>query len=132
MKNWQLLTAVMMFIFSAGCSLPIGLPIPMPEHSGSHTSRSPIKEERLEFVEVGSTKKEEILLNLGDPNIVSEEQRVFEYMWMTKTGFWTSGVLMQEGTFNHFLGELWFSHWYTLRIDFDEDGIVTSYSIEKE
>ena len=127
MTNWQLLTAVMMFIFSAGCLPPIGLPIPMPEHSGSRTSRSPIKEERLEFIEVGSTKKEEILLNLGDPNIVSEEQKVFEYMWMTKTGYW-----LWLGPSDYNLDTAWFSHWYTLRIDFDEDGIVTSYSIEKE
>jgi len=123
MKNWQLLTAVMMFIFSAGCII---LPIPTLEHSSSHTSRSPIKEEKLEFIEVGSTKKEEIFLNLGDPDIVSEEQKVFEYMWMTKTGYW---LWLGPSDYNL---DTWFLHFYTLRIDFDEDGIVTSYSIEKE
>ena len=127
MKNWQLLTAVMMFIFSAGCYI---LPIPTLEHSGSHTSRSPIKEERLEFIEVGSTKKEEILLNLGDPDIVSVEQKVFEYMWMTKTGFWPGFWTGRAPHYN--LGKPCFLHFYTLRIDFDENGIVTSYSIEKE
>ena len=78
------------------------------------------------FLEVGSTNREEVLLNLGDPDIVEGDESVFRYFWSTKTGI----------LYLYFMGESqaapMSAKYHRLRIEFDENGIVKNYEIKQE
>jgi len=77
------------------------------------------------FVEVGSTNREEVLLNLGAPDYVEGDNSDFTYFWRTKAGI----------VFSYFF-ELTSAPMFTmdhrLLIEFDENGIVKNYEIEQE
>jgi len=79
-----------------------------------------------ELLEVGSTNREEVLLNLGAPDIVEGDESVFKYFWSTKAGI----------LYLFFLGESQAAPMsakdHRLRIEFNENGIVKNYEIEQE
>lgn len=80
----------------------------------------------MELLEVGSTTREEVLLNLGAPDIVEGDESVFTYSWSTKAGI----------LYFYFLGEdqtkPMSAKDHRLYIEFDENGIVKNYEIEEE
>ncbi len=122
MKSLRLPIHLMLCLLCSGCFI---LPIPTPERSDS--SRQPMTRKSVELLEVGSTNREEVLLNLGAPDIVEGDESVFTYIWSTKAGilflgFWP-GI---TGTGPISLKD------HRLRIEFDENGIVKNYEIEQE
>ncbi len=124
MKN--LYIAIIFSLLCAGCII---LPIPIPT-AERYSDRASIKKESLEFIEVGSTKLEEVLLNLGHPDSGRyAEEVILEYDWTVKAGQWVVPWLtMPPGTGGVLTGPI--SVWrYELRIEFDENGIVKSYEI---
>jgi outer membrane protein assembly factor BamE (lipoprotein component of BamABCDE complex) len=108
--------AVLLLLF-AGC-------IYIPEHAREHSQREPIEEESLQFMKVGSTTREEVLLNLGDPELFSGDSE-FKYRWETESAF--MGVDIAGGS-----GRYDFYYFYELVIEFDDNGLVKSFEIKEE
>jgi outer membrane protein assembly factor BamE (lipoprotein component of BamABCDE complex) len=64
------------FLHLGGCAI-----IPTPEHyCGECRTRGKISKEILQFIHVGSTRKEEVLLKLGEPDRVWKDERAFLYL----------------------------------------------------
>ncbi len=83
--------------------------------------------ESVELLEVGSTNREEVLLNLGAPDYVEGDDSVFTYFWSTKAGILIIGVwpgITGTGPMS--------AKYHRLRIEFDENGIVKNYEIKQE
>jgi outer membrane protein assembly factor BamE (lipoprotein component of BamABCDE complex) len=110
--------AVLLLLF-AGCLL-----IPIPEHAREHSQREPIEEDSLQFMKVGSTTREEVLLNLGDPDLFSRDSE-FKYRWETESAF--MGVDIAGGS-----GRYDFYHVYELVVEFDDNGLVKGFEIKEE
>ena len=96
--------------------------VPIPEHS--YKSRAPIKKESLEFIEVGSTRKEEVVLNLGPANYTRENERVFVYHWFTESR-WELITL-------HGGGSNVSRKYYEFLIEFDDIDIVKGFGMKGE
>ncbi len=121
MKNLHI--AIIFSLLCAGC---IVLPIPIPT-AERPSYREPIKKESLEFIEVGSTKREEVLLTLGPPDCTQENERVFDYQWETESEWiYVAGLGYTGGG-----GRLHFSLTYQLLIEFDDTGIVKRFEIKR-
>jgi outer membrane protein assembly factor BamE (lipoprotein component of BamABCDE complex) len=107
-------------IFSLVCAGCIIIPVPIPEQT-SDASRAPIGEESLGFLEVGSTKREEVLLTLGLPDSTQDHERVIIYEWNTK-----SEVVWLIATYGGGTGTIKDTTYttYQLLIEFDDIGIV--------
>ncbi len=122
MKNLHI--AIILSLLCAGC---IGLIIPIPEQASEFSNRAPIRKESLGFLEVGSTKREEVLLTLGPPDCTQENERVFDYQWETESEWIYVGGLGYTGGG----GRLHFSLTYQLLIEFDDTGIVKRFEIKR-
>ena len=116
MRNAVSLAVLLLLL--AGCLL-----IPIPEHGDEHSLREPIKESSLQFMNVGSTTREEVLLNLGDPDLFSVG---FVYRWMTEYSF----ILILIGT-GVGGGRADVYSVYELVIEFDDNGIVKHYETNR-
>jgi hypothetical protein len=66
----------------AGCMV-----IPTPEH-GLLAGRGEIKETDLEFLQIGTTTREDVLLRFGEPDWVSSDQCVLAFHWRVSKGVW--------------------------------------------
>ncbi len=83
----------------------------------------------MEFLEVGSTTVEEVLLNLGNPDVTKEYERVFIYEWNTESelilivAIWPYGGTDKKYTYYKT---------YQLLIEFDDIGIVKSLERKEE
>jgi outer membrane protein assembly factor BamE (lipoprotein component of BamABCDE complex) len=89
--NWLRVAKLLCISFiCAGCII---LPIPTKEHycntseCNKMLSRRHIPEDRLDFINVGKTTKEEILLKIGEPDWSSNEDNTFEYHWSMVKGY---------------------------------------------
>ena len=102
-----------LLVLLAGC---------IPEHGGKYSLRGPIEKRSLEFIKVGSTTREEVLLNLGDPDWLSEKC-FFGYRYRTQA--MTIEFLGDGGIRPVTLGV------YALVIWFDDNGVVTHYETNK-
>ena len=107
-----------LLLLLAGCLL-----IPMPERGDEHSLREPIKESSLQFMNVGSTTREEVLLNLGGPDLFSVG---FVYRWMTEYGFILIGLIGPS-----LGGRADVYSVYELVIEFDDNGIVKHYETNR-
>ena len=109
MKTPDVVLTVSLLFFCAGCViLPTGeLDTPL--------SRGYLAKESLAFIRANSTTKAEILLTLGEPDIVSPDEKHFLYWWLTEQGVW-GGLGGTGGTI--------LSHHYLLAIEFDARDIV--------
>ena len=116
MKNLHI--AIIFSLVCAGC---IVLPFPVPEHAADYSDRAPIGEESLGFLEVGSTKREEVLLTLGIPEYTYDHERAFVYQWDTASGVWVR-VVKKSLSYKT----------YELFIVFDDIGIVKGFEITEE
>jgi len=74
----------------------------------------------LGFLEVGSTKREEVLLTLGLPEYTYDHERAFVYQWDTASGVWVSGKKSLS------------YKTYELLIEFDDIGIVKGFETREE
>ncbi len=105
------------------------VPIPVPEQASEFAYRAPIGEESLTFLAVGSTKKEEVVLNLGPANYTRENERVFVYRWITESGWVVFAAVYGGGgdTTKHASYKT-----YELFIEFDDIDIVKRFEIRED
>ena len=109
-----------LFLLCAGCVSVT------PEHVVGAFSRQPIEKDSLEFLEIGSTTREEVLLRLGDPDYAQENERVFVYQWVTKSE-------KEIGWLDYREASKYETHRrYQVIIGFDHVGIVTTYETKRE
>lgn len=114
--------AIMVSALCAGCVI---IPIPTPGHVVGPT-RGRIEQETLESIRAGVTTREEVLLRLGEPDVVMRSERLFGYHWVTVWGYLF--VLHQGGAV---AGPVGFNRHLAL-IEFDEQGIVKRLEVKEE
>ncbi len=111
---------VTLFLLCVGC---VSI---TPEHVVGLFSRQPIEKESLEFLEIGSTTREDVLLRLGDPDYARDSERIFVYHWVTKSEKEIGWLDYREAS------KFETRKRYQVIIGFDEAGIVTSYETKRE
>jgi hypothetical protein len=73
-------------LFSSACIV-----IPTPEHRIQ--GRVPCDEEKTTFMVKDTTSKEELLLKLGEPDLILNHERIFVYRWeMVAAYFFVGGA----------------------------------------
>jgi len=111
--------AICVFLYSlcVGCVI-----IPTEEHTPKDfNTRGEIDAKAFEFMRVGSTSKEEVLLKLGEPDAVWEDERNFLYLWVTIRGYFAFAIPAPGGPGG---GGPIGVKWYELLIEFDEQGVI--------
>jgi len=103
----------------AGCII---VPIPTDRHTpkSAHT-RGEIEKRSLEFLHAGSTTREEVLWEFGEPDALSEDERYFVYRWLTVAGYlvmvgYSAGDVAGMGAKRH-----------DMVLEFDERGVLVRY-----
>ncbi len=104
--------------------------LPIPEYTADYSHRAPIGEESLEFLKVGSTKREEVVLNLGRPNYTLDHERAFVYQWDTESA-WLVTVFVPYCTTCGPKKTITYKT-YQLLIEFDDIGILKGFEIKEE
>jgi len=61
------------------CSLTLSCVVPIPKKVGT---RGEITKRALEFLEEGVTSREQVLLHLGEPDFVGENEQIFVWEWV--------------------------------------------------
>jgi len=111
-------------VLSCGCCGV--LPIPTAKHTPmKYGTRGEIERKTLRFVEVGSTTREDVLLNLGEPDLAWGDGTYFAYRWITVNGYvvaWAGDAHTVDGE-SFPIGKAR----HDLVIEFDEDGRVARY-----
>lgn len=103
----------------SGC---IAIPIYAPLRLRSDSSvRGPIPKHTLAFLTAGTTTRTEVLLRLGLPDNVLDDDRQFEYVWGVET--MTGGLLLLSIQGATGLGGSLFEQ-HRLVLDFDQAGIL--------
>jgi len=77
--------ALLFILFSSACIV-----IPTPEHRIQ--GRVPCDEEKTTFMVKNMTSKEEVLLNLGEPDLVLNRERIFVYRWEMVAAYFAVGA----------------------------------------
>ena len=103
--------AVLFFFLSAGCAYLTG-----------EAKRVEIAEERLKFMKVESTTKQEVLLRLGEPLKVWRGEANFLYADFTK-----DGIPLGPG-----IGVPVSQNLYLLLIEFDDNNRVKKFEVKKK
>ena len=111
---------VILFLLFVGCVSVT------PEHVVGAFSRQPIEKESLEFLEIGSTTREDVLLHLGDPDYARENERIFVYQWVTKSEKEIGWLDYREASKYETRKR------YQVIIGFDQVGIVAGYETKRE
>lgn len=81
----KILAALLLVLFSAACVV-----IPTPEHRIQ--GRVPCDDDKTAFIVKDTTSKEDVLLKLGEPDLVLNHERIFVYRWeMVAAYFFVGG-----------------------------------------
>jgi len=81
----RILFPLLLMLFSSACIV-----IPTPEHRIG--GRVPCDDEKTTFIVKETTTKEEVLLKLGEPDLVLNRERIFVYRWeMVAAYFFVGG-----------------------------------------
>ena len=127
MKLSYLTFTAILLLFCAGC-----IPIPTGEFTGEGTSigrgisRGGLDSKNLALIHPEATTKEEVLLNLGEPDFASQNERKFVYWWSTYQGIWViPGPHLAGG------GGAILNHLYLFLVEFDEKDIVKRFELKK-
>jgi outer membrane protein assembly factor BamE (lipoprotein component of BamABCDE complex) len=86
-------------------------------------------EKTLASIKEGTTSKEDILMMLGEPDRVTNNERLFSYWWQEESG--AVGVIAVPGAGGR-IGDDSTKHTYSLYIEFDENNIVKWFEIKKK
>ncbi len=107
MNNYLLHIPLLCVFLLTGC---IAIPLPFER---------PFREETAQFIEVGSTTREEVILTLGKPDVVARNETLFVYAAERATGYlWVEPGRETVGR----------GYWY-LVIEFDQDSTVEGHEI---
>jgi hypothetical protein len=77
--------ALFLILFSSACIV-----IPTPEHRIG--GRVPCDDEKATFMVKDMTNKEEVLLKLGEPDLVLNRERIFVYRWEMVAAYFFVGT----------------------------------------
>jgi outer membrane protein assembly factor BamE (lipoprotein component of BamABCDE complex) len=80
----KILVTLLLILFSSACMV-----IPTPEHRLG--GRVPCDDEKTAFIVKEKTSKEEVLLKLGEPDLVLSKERVFVYRWEMVAAYFIVG-----------------------------------------
>lgn len=80
----KLLINLLLLLFSAACMV-----IPTPEHRLG--GRVPCDDEKTTFIVKETTSKEEVLLKLGEPDLVLNQETIFVYRWEMVAAYFVVG-----------------------------------------
>ena len=69
-------------------SLTVSCIVPIPQKVGT---RGKITKRALEFLEEGVTSREQVLLHLGEPDFVGENEKIFVWDWVRAWDIWLVG-----------------------------------------
>ena len=111
MNKIYIIAIVTILFLCSGC-------LYVPYHR--HINRVP-DEKTLASIKEGVTSKEDILMMLGEPDRVLDNERIFLYWWQEDYGFF--GWAFSGG------GPVRSTHW--LYYEFDENNIIMKYEIKK-
>jgi len=111
MKSFLPAVTMLVFFLSAGCA-----------HFTGENKRREIAEERLKFMQAGTTTKKTVLLRLGEPLRVWRGERNFLYFDFEK-----EGVPLGLG-----MGIPVSQHLFLLHIEFDDNDKVKQYEVKKK
>jgi outer membrane protein assembly factor BamE (lipoprotein component of BamABCDE complex) len=114
MKKLYIPFSIIVILICGGC-----IPVP-PHYSPIFGTRGYIASETVEFVQDGSTTKEEVLLGLGEPDRVWNDQKRFAYLWKMVVAVGGVGYLVSE-----------IPATYLYLIEFDENDIVKRHEMVK-
>ena len=107
--------ALLFILFSSACMV-----IPTPEHRV--IGRVPCDDEKTIFMVKDTTSKEEVLLKLGEPDLVLSHERIFVYRWeMVAAYFFVGGYGAGAA------GPIQRPHF--LIIEFDDKNIVVRHEV---
>ena len=111
----KILFALVFMLFSSACMI-----IPTPEHRDH--GRVPCDDEKTTFLVKDTTHKQDVLLSLGEPDLVLNHERVFIYRWeMVAAYFAVGGFGAGAG------GPIQRPHF--LIIEFDDRNIVVRHEV---
>lgn len=102
--------------------LAVGCVVMTPEsYDETFRTRRPVAKEVVESLRVGSTRKEEVLLRLGEPDVAWKGERVFAYRWIMGRGAIVASPSAAQAI----------PKTYLLLIEFDEDNLITRYEVKE-
>jgi hypothetical protein len=104
---------LLLILFSSACMV-----IPTPEHRLG--GRVPCDDEKTTFIVKEKTSKEEMLLKLGEPDLVLNRERIFVYRWEMVAAYFVVG-----GYGAGAIGPI--SRPYFLIIEFNEKNVVSRH-----
>jgi len=111
----KIIFVLVLVLFSSAC-----LVIPTPEHRDH--GRVPCDDEKTAFMVKDTTTKEEILLKLGEPDLVLNQERIFVYRWeMVAAYFFVGGYGAGTG------GPIQKPHF--LIIEFNDRNLVSRHEV---
>lgn len=93
----------------AGCVI-----IPTPEH-GLLEGRGKIEAADIAFLRQGETRREEVVLRFGEPDLILDHDAILVYRWEVSHGYWAVGA--QGGAAGGPIGKT-----YLFMLEFDADG----------
>jgi outer membrane protein assembly factor BamE (lipoprotein component of BamABCDE complex) len=98
--------------------------VPVPTKEDKVLSGRPVTEEQIAFLTPKVTTKQEVIEQLGNPNIIWEDARVFVYNWEMRQGvlFWAAGA-----TYSGAVGAKDIPKYYLLLIQFDDQERVLRF-----
>lgn len=80
----KILITLLLILFFSACMV-----IPTPEHRIA--GRVPCDDEKTTFIVKETTSKEEVLLKLGEPDLVLNQERIFVYRWEMVAAYFIVG-----------------------------------------
>jgi hypothetical protein len=80
----RILFPLLLMLFSSACIV-----IPTPEHRIQ--GRVPCDEEKTIFLVKDTTSKEDVLLKLGEPDLVLNREKIFVYRWEMVAAYFAAG-----------------------------------------
>jgi hypothetical protein len=113
----KILVPLLLILFSAACVV-----IPTPEHRDH--GRVPCDNEKTTFMFKDTTKKEEVVLKLGEPDLVLDHERIFVYRWEMVAAYFFVGAYYSGGG-----GPIQKPHF--LIIEFDDRNIFARHEVRE-
>jgi hypothetical protein len=98
-----------------------GIVIPTAEH-GLIEGRGEITKSDIDFLTVGKTVREDVLLRFGEPDLVLNDQRILIYHWSVSHGYWFIGGYYSAGG-----GPI--PKEYLFMLEFDGTGILNRFDV---
>jgi hypothetical protein len=110
---------VLVWMVVSGC-----ITIPIPTKETKILSGKPVAEQQIEFLTPGTTTRDEVIRQLGNPHIIWEDARIITYDWDMRRGIllWAAGAYVTGN-----MGIKDIPKHYLLVIQFDEQDRVARF-----